>query len=292
MSNSIILTNLIQKLLTPTVFYDRIVAELYDKIKGADMSIELLANMVVTRVYSVSTLYNSKNTATHRENRPSTAIVIKYEGETEYTSGGRTYNSNISNMVILPKGSAYEWRCTSSGHVTIIELESNLATAEIIPVPVSVKSAEKILSTIKELEYKRARGGVGVELESLSAVYSILARLTESAPRGYLSGEGRRIIEPALEYIALNYKERLTNDELASVAGVSTVYFRKLFREYIGTSPIDYIISLRIQKAKELLRTDYGTIAEVAQELGYQSIYDFSRAFKKYVGIAPSRYKK
>lgn len=256
------------------------------------MSIELLANMVVTRVYSVSTLYNSENTATRRQDRASTAIVIKYEGETEYISNGRRYPSNIENMVILPQGSSYEWRCARSGHVSIIELECNLATTDIIPIPIPIKTSEKILSTVKELEYKRARGGVGVELESLSAIYAILHRLSESAPKKYISSEGRRIIEPALEYIALHYKDKLTNDELASVSGVSTVYFRKLFREHIGTSPIDYIISMRIQKAKELLRTDYGTIAEVAQELGYQSIYDFSRAFKKYVGIAPSKYKK
>ena len=89
-----------------------------------------------------------------------------------------------------------------------------------------------------------------------------------------------------------NYNIKIRNDELAALTGVSTVYFRKLFTEVMGQSPIDYIQSLRIQKAKEMLQSDYGSITDVASALGYQSIYDFSRAFKKRVGMSPIQYKK
>ena len=72
--------------------------------------------------------------------------------------------------------------------------------------------------------------------------------------------------------------------------GVSTVYFRKLFTQVYGVSPINYVKALRIKKAKEMLRSDYGSLSDVAQSLGYTSLYDFSRDFKKRVGTAPSRY--
>ena len=71
---------------------------------------------------------------------------------------------------------------------------------------------------------------------------------------------------------------------------MSTVYFRKTFTEVMGLSPIAYVQRLRMEKAKEMLRSDYGTLTELSLSLGYPSLYDFSRAFKKHVGVAPSKY--
>ena len=59
----------------------------------------------------------------------------------------------------------------------------------------------------------------------------------------------------------------------------------------IGESPIAYVKRLRIEKAKEMLGSDYGTLSDIASILGYASLYDFSRDFKKQTGIPPSKYK-
>ena len=59
----------------------------------------------------------------------------------------------------------------------------------------------------------------------------------------------------------------------------------------MGISPIAYTKQLRIEKAKEMLKSDYGTLFDIALSLGYSSLYDFSRDFKKYAGVAPSKYK-
>ena len=59
----------------------------------------------------------------------------------------------------------------------------------------------------------------------------------------------------------------------------------------MGTSPIAYLHELRIKKAKDMLGSDYGTLSDVALSLGYTSLYDFSRDFKKRTGTAPSRYE-
>ena len=72
------------------------------------MATELLSNLVITKVYSVSTVYTLKNAKSRKIVRPRWAVVLKYEGETVYHSNGKSYLSDLSHMVILPKGCTYD----------------------------------------------------------------------------------------------------------------------------------------------------------------------------------------
>lgn len=83
---------------------------------------------------------------------------------------------------------------------------------------------------------------------------------------------------------------RINRTRWAVIAGLSTAYFRKLFVEVMGTTPLDYLHKIRIKKAKEMLKSDYGSITDIAHSLGYLNIYGFSRDFKKYTGVPPSKY--
>lgn len=252
------------------------------------MHSDILSNLVITKIYSATTMYTKKNTKIKRSDRSRWAIVIKYEGETTYFSNGKAFTSNINNIFILPKGCSYEGCCTRSGHFSIIEFESEGIYSEILGF--HVKNSEKILKLFKEVEYKRTLRKPMYETESIRDTYSILLMLTQSASKRYLPTEKIEKIRPALDYIAKNYNTNIKNDDLARLTGLSTVYFRKLFTEVLGTSPISYISELRIKKAKEMLKSDYTSITDVAQSLGYLNIYDFSRAFKKYTGTPPSKY--
>ena len=254
------------------------------------MSQEILSKLVITDVVSISTLHTNANIARHRENRNLWAIIVKYEGETLYTSRGKEYISNINNVIILPKGCSYGWRCVKNGHFVSIEFDSPFTCDEIMAFHTS--TGEKIVKTAKKLALEKAQKKEYVRLESIKEVYSIILNLLRSEPHKYLPSAKQQKISPALEHIAENYTIRLQNDDLARLCGLSTVYFRKLFKEVMGQSPIEYIQTLKIERAKEILKSDYGSVSEVAAELGYQNIYDFSRAFKKAVGISPKNFKE
>lgn len=254
------------------------------------MSIDILSELVITKVFSASTLYTPKHTKTKRIDRPYWAVVIKYEGETVYESNGIRMISDISHLVILPKGCSYSWECTESGHYSIVEFECE--RTYLSPIAFPVKHGEKVLKMFKDLEYKRNLRGPMMEAESIRDTYSIILSITAPTLDRYVPDSKRKKLQPAIEYISQNFEKRVTNDELAAVAGMSTIYFRKLFTEMMGVSPITYTQQLRIEKAKEMLRSDYGTLSDVAQSLGYASLYDFSRDFKKRTGTSPSRYKK
>lgn len=140
------------------------------------------------------------------------------------------------------------------------------------------------------MESRRNRASKSVCLESIREAYSVLLFLFESSSEHYYPNEKRNRLTPALEYISHHFAETIKNDTLAELCGMSNVYFRKLFSGVYGTSPIAYARDLRIRKAKEMLRGDYSTLSDIAFSLGYPSLYDFSRDFKKHTGVPPSKY--
>lgn len=253
------------------------------------MSVSILSDLIITGVHSVSTMYTPQGMKTTRKNRPRWAVVIKYEGETIYTSNGKRFLSDINHISILPKGCTYDWECTISGNFSIIEFESGMTYNE--PISFPTKHGEAILKRFKDLEYKRNLKGSMFEMESIKDTYSIILKLVQSHLEKYVPNNKRQKLEGAIDYISQNFDKNIKNDTLAQIAGMSTVYFRKLFTSIMGVSPITYVHQFRIEKAKEMLGSDYGTLSDIAESLGYPSLYDFSRDFKKHVGVAPSKYK-
>lgn len=251
---------------------------------------DILSNLIITKIHSVSTMYTEKTTNTKRTNRPLWAIVVKYEGETLYESSGKKYISNINNINILPKGSSYNWICTESGHFSIVEFECEASHSEIFSF--NVKNGETYLKVLKKIELERALKKPTYRINELRDLYGLISSLLKTTEQKYLPTSKYLKILPAIEYIAKNYNKNICNDELASVTELSTVYFRKLFKEVMGISPIKYIQSVKTKKAKEMLSSDYSSITDIAYSLGYDNVYEFSRSFKKYVGISPTQYEK
>lgn len=73
---------------------------------------------------------------------------------------------------------------------------------------------------------------------------------------------------------------------------ISPTYMSKLFKQETGESPINYLIKIRMEKAKELLVKEELSVKEIANSVGYQDAYHFSKLFKKYTGNSPSDYIK
>ena len=253
------------------------------------MKTDILTNLIINKIISISNIYTEKGRGAKRINRPYWAIALKYEGETVYENGGKAYLSNANHLAILPKGCNYEWNCIKPGRYYIIEFDCDCNFDTIFSIPIS--NYEKVLQLFKSCEYKRTLKNPVYKIAMLKDVYDILFTVLSPLPeQNYQATTKRQKIEPALEYIAKNYTNKIKNDELSKISGISTVYFRKIFTAVIGVSPITYIHQIRINKAKEILKSDYSSLSEVAISLGYNDLYDFSRTFKKYVGIPPIEY--
>jgi two-component system response regulator YesN len=99
------------------------------------------------------------------------------------------------------------------------------------------------------------------------------------------------IISEMKEYIAANYQEGITLSEMARKFNLSSGHLSNLFHEETGESFSDYLNMLRLNKAKEFLKTTDDKIYQIADQLGFNDAYYFSSWFKKQVGASPTTYR-
>lgn len=88
-----------------------------------------------------------------------------------------------------------------------------------------------------------------------------------------------------------NYMQSWTIEEMAQLAGYSPSRFSSVYKTAYGIAPIEDLIRERIENAKRLLRYSHLRISEIADTVGFSSLYYFSRAFKKLAGQSPSEYR-
>ncbi|AXQ27512.1 AraC family transcriptional regulator [Solimonas sp. K1W22B-7] len=105
-------------------------------------------------------------------------------------------------------------------------------------------------------------------------------------------GLSRRALSKVFSYIGDRLGEKLTLQEIASTACVSRFHFARLFRQSTGSSPMGYLLSARIARAKELLAEGDLSICEVAAVLGFCDQSHFSRNFRRLVGMTPRDYAR
>lgn len=94
------------------------------------------------------------------------------------------------------------------------------------------------------------------------------------------------------EYLDTNYDRKVSLDELCSKFYINKYYMMKLFSEAYGTTINNYVNSVRVTKAKQLLRFSDKRMDEISCELGFDDANYFSRLFKKVEGMSPSEYRK
>lgn len=255
------------------------------------MKTTLPPDFLIHRIISITTNFNAKGATAVRQNRPTHALLYKYEGETIYQSDEKSIVSNASHLIYLPKGSAYRWTCVKSGHCIVVEFDTDCIGCDILDI--DVQSSEKIKARLQRCEAELLQNHPHRHMEVCRALYDLLLSLLhEDRESEYIPLKKAEKLRPAVEYMTTHSDERLTNEQLSALAGMSTVYFRKLFTAVYGASPINYLSELRIKKAKQILKSDFGSISEVATSLGYCDVYHFSKAFKKSTGLSPMQYVK
>jgi len=147
---------------------------------------------------------------------------------------------------------------------------------------------------------------VGAKNEGMNvlvlAVHSLDGELAQEIVNAYLSatlapievvgGLPPRRLHRVFSHIRENIGRDLSVTELAQVVGMSQYYFSKLFKMSTGTTPHQYVMRQRVERAQELLRETQAPLAEVATQVGFETQSHFTSVFRKLVGTTPKQYRE
>ena len=240
-----------------------------------------LQKIVITNITNVFTVRLEKGDLLKMKNRSTFGLTLCHEGQITYIHNGTEIISDRDHAVFLPQGQSYTIRCDKSGSFPVINFtcqESLCHTVE----GFSIQSAQFLLQNFEEM--KRLPLDDNSRTKHISILYDIFYEISNQTSWGEIS--------PAVNYIHDHYHlASLTNGQLAEECKISEVYFRRLFKERFRISPKQYIIHLRIKKAKLLLAEDVMKIWAIAETCGFSNAYSFCRMFKKHTGLTPQAYR-
>ena len=245
----------------------------------------MLDRMTITQILDIFTVDSPKGRQVQIRNRNSYGITFCYSGRITYYQNSRAVVSDHDHMVLLPKGQDYFLDCDASGLFPVINIDCAPDFCVTTPTAFPIRQPESYLKDyerLKELYFLR-----GSRAKCMSILYDMLGSIaTENIT-------GNRIVTAAVHFMDEHFADAaLANAVVANHVGISEVYLRRLFKEACHTTPKQYILELRIRKAKQLLAEGHLPVNEVAENCGFASVYHFSRAFHHVVGSSPTEYSK
>lgn len=126
-------------------------------------------------------------------------------------------------------------------------------------------------------------------------LYLVVDYLTRSSSSRKLIQGGRLrdfYVREAISFVEQNFQNNISVEDIARFCNLNRSYFGKIFRDSVGKSPQEFLISYRMTKAAELLKLTKLSIKDISNTVGYPSQLHFSRAFKKLYGISPKKWRE
>ena len=215
-------------------------------------------------------------------------FIFCTKGKVVFRKDGNEYLCDSNHVIVSPKYGNYEFTVEEDTVLAMIDFELFAGQYEqiySIPVAGTETFYQNFLHTKNRYLYRKS----SFELMGLSTLYDITARMN-----GYgTQNQKYKVIESAEKYLQTNICDPFLNiGEVARNSNVSEAYFRRMFKEKHNMSPYQYILEIRINKAKEMLLLDEASISEISEACGFSNLYSFSRTFKESVGVSPMTFKK
>lgn len=238
--------------------------------------------ITVTDIQTPIVVYSRKERTYNTTCRTTWGLSLCRSGQITYTMDGKQYVSDKTVAVLLPQGGRYSLHGDQTGFFPLINFTCQQLTCDTIRV-FPLRNPEACLRLFDRIKALSISGEN--RLKMFSAFYQLLDSMEE--PQAAQSS----LLAPAIAYIEQNLPDpTLNNTALATHTGISEVYLRKLFLTHLGTTPKQYILDLRIQKARQLLTDTAYTVAAVAECCGFSGPYHFCRAFKDRTGLTPTQF--
>lgn len=242
----------------------------------------------------------------HREHLVTIALGEGCGGEVRMASGFRTRGQTKGSVCVIPSGQPFAATLEGASEHLAIYLEPSVIlraacdsrTPGVVEVVEACSPGDPVISSVGLAlmgELESAAPGGRLYADSLANVLAVhlLRHYTASglsAQRftGGLSGQRLRRVSA---FIADNYESDLSIAELAGVAGISAFHFAREFKRATGTTPHQYLIKFRVERAKALLTESELPLVEVSARSGFSHQSHFTRLFHRLTGMTPQSYR-
>lgn len=248
-------------------------------------------------------LISSEYDADYREKdyNPLPAVSFPLRGGFRYKSG--TFNVHVdSNLVLIEKGDIEfdvtkfsEYGCDMTLSFQFYENYANLMPG-ILPNGKAARTLRRNLQIEGILRRFLSTSQDGDKLLKDEIINELLIGQVFAGELPVTKGSGQnpwqnRKIDTAKDYMYTCCSEDIFLEDISGVVNTSPFHFSRLFKQATGYAPYEYLIHIRIFKARELLKKG-SSETSTALETGFNSVANFSYRFKKITGIAPYEYKK
>ncbi len=221
--------------------------------------------------------------------------VFETEGKTYELHGGQVFLIRPHTETVYRADKedpwAYAWiGCTGHRMEHTVEQLGFTADCPVMDVP----SAESLFQCILDM-MNLQQNSLSNEYYRTSALlkfFGMIMEMRESDHPEIRSSSGDVYAQVAMEYLNANYMNRLRVSDLAGIIGIERSYLTHIFCQAYGKSPQQYLMQIRMEKARELLVKSELRISEIALRVGYPDALAFSRTFKKEHGKSPSEFRE
>nr|WP_154119980.1 response regulator [Paenibacillus monticola] len=156
---------------------------------------------------------------------------------------------------------------------------------------------EEIMVHLKhylKIPFQIIHSGLCVDFSTVPQVVTRMRKASASQAFEFepIKGSGEKAIDVALHYIKEHYYEDLTLEKMASVVFLNPAYFSQLFKQKTGQGYKEYVTTLRLEQAQQLLLNPKLKLAEIAERVGYQDMRHFTQMFRKRFQLTPTEYRQ
>ena len=226
-------------------------------------------------------------------------IAMALSGQAHYTVQAQKFDVEQGDLVFFPRQKTHSATSDSENPWEFCSVAFSLNAEpaalnylESIPNKLHLPNRYDCSALFEELvhEWEIRRVGYLIRCRSIveELLFTIIRFLEEemqnrSAPHSVAMHRIAR-------HIASNAHLTFSVGELADMIGLSTPHFRRLFKQIIGFTPVQYQHQVKVNKAKDLLLSGECNVSEAAYQLGFDNVYYFSRLFKQVAHVSPSEY--